>query len=550
MLSAMVLEERAMLYVGVVIILVALYEWYARYSVSGPVVWKKKTTTTSTEFRDFAVSAEDVDALVKVLDKRVRSGETKSYDARVAALKGLLRFFDDEKDAILTALKKDLGRPDLETLAYDIYSPRTEILHLLNNLPRLTSWKRAGFDWSLTTFPYNGAYIAQDPYGVVCVMGTWNFPFMLSLVPVAGALAAGNAVVLKPCCSGKSQESSKLMATLLPKYLPKSAFHMVVPSSYTPQTDLTASKAVLKAPFDMYFFTGSTRVGSIVAEAAKGRPCVLECGGKSPTYVHDDCDVKLAAKRILWGRTLNAGQQCVAPDYVLCAKSKIDEFCTALKGRIVASFGENPKNSPDFARIVDLAECERLKRLLSSVSPETIIAGGEIDFDSKYVAPTIVLLEKDKDKDVALLKEEIFGPILPIVPVDSLDDAVDYINARPKPLACYVFASKGHAVAKDILTWTSAGGCCVNDTIFHAGHPCLPFGGVGASGYGAYHGDATYTAFTHTKSILIKSTGLLSEANFFVYPPLSSLKTTLLTGLMAPTHLLRFSSSKKTTTTK
>mmetsp|Transcript_4922 Transcript_4922/g.15456 ORF Transcript_4922/g.15456 Transcript_4922/m.15456 type:complete len:536 (+) Transcript_4922:62-1669(+) len=520
---------------AVLFVLVLLGEWYTRYSLSGPVVLRSLEEPEPKK-QELTVTEKGLDeALVSL-----KASGAKSYGARVRALRGLLRFFEEEKEAIIEACARDLGRPELETLLYDVFLPRNEILHLLQNLPRLAAWKRVGFDWSLATFPYSGAYLVPEPFGTVLVVGTWNFPFMLSLLPAAGALAAGNSVLLKLPFSGKSQHCSRLIVEKLPRYVDScGSLKLVVPptSDYSPQTDLALSKLVLSKVYDLYFFTGSTKVGKIVAEAAAKhlKPAILECGGRNPCYVHHDADLAMAAKRILWGRTLNAGQQCIAPDYVLCERSKVEALCEALRRRVTEAFGDDPSSSPDFGRIVDAQECARLEKLLATVPAENVVCGGRVDAEKSYVAPTVVKCAEGSDFFAA----ETFGPILPVIPVAGLDSAVAYVNARPKPLSLYAFGRSDDVSTAFAAAQTSAGGCCVNDTIFHAGHPNLPFGGVGDSGYGAYHGDANYTCFSHSKPLLRKATGLLSRVNFFVYPPFSNLKIALFTALMAPSHLFR-----------
>mmetsp|Transcript_6107 Transcript_6107/g.9076 ORF Transcript_6107/g.9076 Transcript_6107/m.9076 type:complete len:572 (-) Transcript_6107:794-2509(-) len=546
---------------GIVVVL-ALREWYIRYSLSGPVVLKDITNfekTKSNSSSPIVVYGGEVEKTVAALRKLPKT----SYNTRLLTLKGIVNFLVKECDHLCQALAEDLGRPRFEALSYDIYTPRNEILHLINNLARLTAWKRVGFDWSLLTFPSNGAYLAPEPYGVVLILGTWNFPLMLSLVPLAGAIAAGNSVVLKLQWSGRSSATSRLILDRLPRYLPSDApLKMLGPprvdgasppnrrSSSSPDdtfvqqqrraADIAATQAILQCHFDLIFFTGSPSVGKIVATAAAKHltPCVLELGGKNPVFV-DSTNLHFAAKRIIWGRMLNAGQQCVAPDYVLCAGGYqvAEEFAQACKHYIHQAFGPDPQNSPDFGRLATTQDAERLDQWIQNLpSSARIIAGGFTDIQKRYIAPTVVLFPdttSPKNEEHELLSEEIFGPILPILPVTNADAAISYINARPKPLSLYIFA-KNQSIARSFLVNTSAGGITVNDTIFHVAHPNLPFGGVGTSGYGAYHGDATFSAFSHSKPILIKSTNFLRHIGFFVYPPWSDLKYTLITAFMAP----------------
>lgn len=550
------------------VLAVVVNELLVRRSLSGSFVWQEPfvCTSNSAQYHEVAgvndnkevVEEKELKGLVEGLRSRNTAGVAKSYQARVRALKGLLQFLDSESESIVDALATDLGRPRFESLAYDIYSVRNEVLNLLGKLNSLTAWKRAAWDSTLLTFPSRGAYMSPEPYGVVLVISTWNFPFMLSLIPLAGALAAGNTVVLKPCTRSKS--SARLLSRRLNNYVCRDSLRLVgsqfARDDANAQEEVNYMTALLSIRFDKIFFTGSPRVGRIVAKAAAEyvTPCVLELGGKNPVYVHDDADVTTAARRIVWGRMLNAGQQCVAPDYVCCHERVADEFATACAAQVRSFFGNNPKESPDFGRIVSRRDVERLQNMLAG---EHIVCGGVVDANARYVSPTVV---KTTNSDSALLQEEIFGPILLILPVSSMCTAINLINSRPKPLSMYVF-TKSMTLARTFIARTSAGGVTINGgmqssfLIFYGLRELLKFAWaqirfftehilifrlegsatqgmvsvlparetsahLGFARIGSYHGDATFRAFVHYKPVLHKdSSGLLANANFFVYPP-------------------------------
>lgn len=507
--------------------LLVVRELYERYRVSGKVVWgasRVRATAPPTP----SPSATTVEKTVFELRSLFASGATKVYATRVRELRGLLRFVEEQQEAIVEALASDLGRPRWEALCYDVYLVRMELLHLLSSLNRLSGWQRTPLDMTLVTFPGTG-YVVPDPLGVCLVMSTWNFPVMLGLVPVAGALAAGNAVVLKPC------HRAPACAKLLEKVADYVSNVKVVAADGR-DADIKLATDLLNVRFDKIFFTGSTRVGKIVAKKAAEflTPCVLELGGKNPVYVHKDAHIATAAKRIVWGRMLNAGQQCIAPDYVLCDAAVCDKFLAACQSTINNYYSEDPSKTPDYGRIIAESDAKRLQGLLASCKEagDLVVCGGDVQVERRYVAPTIV---KVRAADSPLLQDETFGPILVVLPVDGLGEALEFVNARPKPLSSYVFTSS-KTVANTFIATTSAGNTAINDTIFQCAHPAMPFGGVGDSGNGAYHGDRTFAAFVHYKAVLDKPTiqNPLTHATFFVYPPTTGLKFRLTTLIMAP----------------
>jgi aldehyde dehydrogenase (NAD+) len=337
----------------------------------------------------------------------------------------------------------------------------------------------------------------------------------LAIAPLAAAIAAGNCAVVKP--SEVTPHVSAALARLVPKYLDREAVALV--EGGVPET-----QALLAERWDHIFYTGNCRVGRIVMEAAAKHltPVTLELGGKSPCIVDRDCDLDVAARRITWGKFLNAGQTCVAPDYVLVQEGRCDELVERMAHYVREFYGDDPKRSPDLARIVNDAHLDRLSKLLESGKP---VVGGQVDRAERYVAPTIL---RDVPPDAPAMQDEIFGPILPVLPFGDLDEAIAFVNARSKPLALYVFTARPE-VEQAVLSRTSAGGVCVNAVLWHLGNPSLPFGGVGDSGMGTYHGRHGFLTFSHRKPVLKKSTRADPKV---AYPPYTRFKKALLRRFM------------------
>jgi aldehyde dehydrogenase (NAD+) len=375
---------------------------------------------------------------------------------------------------------------------------------MIKNLKKWNKPERVGTP--LVAMPGKSRLI-PEPVGVVLVIAPWNYPIHLLLVPVAGAIAAGNAVVMKP--SEVTTNTSALLASLVPKYLDTSAIALVeggVPET----TDL------LEQHFDHIFYTGNGTVGRIVMAAAVKNltPVTLELGGKSPVIIDASANLRVAARRIAWGKWLNAGQTCIAPDYVMVNSSVRDGFIDELGKAITEFFGDDPKESDSYGRIVSPNHFARVSGLMNG---GTAVIGGETDAASRYIAPTVLL---DVHPDAQIMKEEIFGPLLPIVEVASTDEAIAHINSNPHPLALYVFTGDKR-VAADVISRTTAGGVTVNGTIMHFSNPNLPFGGIGESGMGGYHGKAGVRLFQHMKPVLTRGTKMdLSIA----YPPYTDRK--------------------------
>jgi aldehyde dehydrogenase (NAD+) len=433
------------------------------------------------------------------------SGRTRPVTWRKEQLAGLRRMMRDGEEELLEALHTDLGRPRVEAFAADIGHTKAELRHLHRHVER---WMRPTRVHVPATAVPARAHVHPQPLGVVLVIAPWNYPIQLLVEPVAAALAAGNCVVAKP--SELAPASSAVMARLLPRYVDADALVVV-------EGGVETTTALLAERWDHIFFTGSTAVGRIVAAAAAEHltPTTLELGGKSPTYVHASADLGVAARRIAWGKFLNAGQTCIAPDYVLADRAIRDELVDRLVSEVASFYGPEPQRSPSFGRIVNQRHVERLQRLLDG-GVGTVATGGTVDPADRFVAPTITV---DPPAASALMEEEIFGPILPVLAVDGPAEAAAFINARPKPLALYVFAEDEHRVDA-LLEQTSSGGVCVNQTLMHLLPADLPFGGVGDSGSGGYHGKAGFDAFSHHRSVLRKATRPDLK---LLYPPYSKL---------------------------
>lgn len=349
------------------------------------------------------------------------------------------------------------------------------------------------------------SYIYKEPYGVTLIIGPFNYPFQLVIAPLIGAISAGNTAIIKP--SENSRNIALLLEKLINENFPEEYLRVVNPLGGKETVSLLLDK-----PFDYIFFTGSVRVGKLVMQKAAQHltPVTLELGGKSPCIVDSDAKLKLAAKRIVWGKFLNAGQTCVAPDYLCVHKSVKDELLKLIINEIRVQFGENVRNSEDYPRIVNKSSLERLSGYLNDGK---IYYGGNIDEDNLYMEPTLII---KPDLNSPLMSDEIFGPILPILVYEDLDNVIKFINHREKPLALYYFSESKKKI-KYVLTSTTSGGVTINDTIIHVANPNLPFGGVGNSGVGKYHGKESFETFTHNKSVMKRGTFIEFNIRFAPY---------------------------------
>jgi aldehyde dehydrogenase (NAD+) len=414
-----------------------------------------------------------------------------SIAERISYLKQLLHELELSEDAICDALYRDFKKPAFETVLTETHYVKSVIKELLGNLDSWTKpkWVRP----SLLNFP-STEYILKDPYGSVLVIAPWNYPFQLALCPVIAAFAAGNRVTLKP--SEHTPTTSSIIADLMGRVFPKEWIEVI-------EGDAKVASQLLTQRWDYIFFTGSVSVGKLVAQAAAQylTPTTLELGGKNPCIVHSSATIQLSAKRIVWGKFINAGQTCIAPDYVLVDAKFKDQLVLALQLEIEKAYGVNTAQSPDFTRIVNKTHYNRLIKLLEN---QTILFGGIADANDHFISPTLV---NEPSLESALMQDEIFGPILPIISYQNESEIEAIIARYEKPLALYVFAND-ITFSKKISTQFSFGGGCINDTVIQFNNKRLPFGGVGHSGYGAYHGKYSIDTFLHHKSMVRKANWL------------------------------------------
>ncbi|MFS4481601.1 aldehyde dehydrogenase [Hyunsoonleella sp. 2307UL5-6] len=434
---------------------------------------------------------QSIPEILKAQNSCFKSQKTKAISFRLSLLKALKAEIINQEPAILEALHSDFKKSAFEAYMSEFALVISELNLAIKNLRKWTKPKRVTA--SLLTFPSKD-YIYKAPYGTVLIIAPWNYPFLLALEPLIMAIAAGNTVVLKP--SELTQNTSNIITEIIQKVFTNDICCSV-------EGGVETSTKLLAQHWDYIFFTGSTRVGKIVAKAAAQHltPVTLELGGKSPCIIDDSNNLKLVARRLIWGKLFNGGQTCIAPDYIIVSSGIKNELIQCLIKEIEKQYGNTPKNTADFPRIVNRKNTERLKRLLAN---ETLLFGGNVDSNEHYVAPTLV----DNPKlDSALMTEEIFGPILPILTYDSEKDIEDIIYSLNKPLSFYIF-SKDKTFTKSLILKFNFGGGVVNDTLVHFGNPKLPFGGVGASGMGKYHGKHGFDTFSHDKAIMKRGTWL------------------------------------------
>lgn len=418
------------------------------------------------------------------------SGKRYDVPERREMLRDLLAAVKKNRDYITSALHEDLHRSECEALSSE-YIPCCEALkYLIRRVARFAAPRRA----ALSVFNWPGCgRVIPEPFGMTLIFNAWNYPFLLAIDPLAGALAAGNRVVLD--LSSQSPASARVIAQIVRDFGHDDAVAVIVADGGDEEL-----RELLREKFDFIFFTGGRKTALDVARAAAENftPAVLELGGKSPVIVDGDADLKVAARRIAWGKFLNAGQTCVAPDYVLVHRRVKDEFIHLLRKAVHDFYGDDPMQSENYGRIVNSRHYERLVKLLDD---GRLICGGEKDPEERYIAPTVI---DQVDFSSPVMAEEIFGPLLPVIEVSGVEDAAALINRRPKPLALYYFGSS-RAAKKKILSLTSSGGAAVNDTVMHLINPELPFGGVGASGMGRYHGKYSFDTFSHLKGCMFKT---------------------------------------------
>ncbi len=453
---------------------------------------------------------EKIINLVEKQHELYSSGITRCYKYRRNQLKRLQLLIHENEREIIDAIHKDFAKAPAESYLSEIRFVEQDLKHTLK---KLKEWMKAEkVPTPVVHYPAK-SYIIREPYGVTLVISPWNYPFQLLFDPLIASVAAGNCTVLKP--SELTPNTSGLIHKLINQYF-KPEYIGVVEGAVNETTVL------LQQPFDYIFFTGSTKVGRIIMKAAAKQltPVTLELGGKSPCIVDKNTNIKTTARRIAWGKFLNAGQTCIAPDYLFVHKDIKEHILDAIASAIQEFYGENPEESNDYARIVNSGHYHRLTAYLKD---GTIRMGGKTNEATRYISPTIL---DDVKWDSKIMQDEIFGPVLPVMEFTDAKEMIKQITTRPKPLACYVF-SKDKAFIKKIESDVSAGGMCINDTISHIVSNHLPFGGVGDSGMGAYHGKYSFDTFTHYKSVMKRKFYLDIKLKYPPYQPIKTLKRML-----------------------
>lgn len=442
-----------------------------------------------------------MDCREKIIQQRkfFDSGITRNIEWRKQKLIALYKAIKNYETEIFAALKVDLNKSSAEAFSTEVGLILEEITFALKHLSKWAKVRKVPS--ALLSFP-SSSRVYYEPYGVVLILSPWNYPIQLSLMPLVGAIAAGNCAIIKPA------EDSAASSNVLYKII-KSCFE----AEYVDviEGDKTVSESLLKEKFDYIFFTGSPNVGKIVMKAAAENltPVTLELGGKSPCIVDETADISVTAKRIAWGKFINAGQTCIAPDYLLVQKSIKEKILFAIKREIVNFYGDVPEMNPDFPKIINK---RHFSRLCEYFNDGKIICGGKVNTETLQIAPTLL---DEVEMNSPVMQDEIFGPILPVITFDTLDDVVKIVRGKSRPLALYFFSSDKKR-RKMIIRNLSFGGGCMNDTILHLVTPYMPFGGIGDSGMGNYHGKNSFETFSHKKSVLHKG---FSIDLSFRYPP-------------------------------
>lgn len=449
------------------------------------------------------ITPEQVEKIFEAQKKFYDENITKQVDFRIENLKKLRSMVLKYEDEITAALFQDLKKSPEEAYLTEVSIVLQEIKHHLKNIKK---WAKPEKIKTPLHLKPSRSRLFYEPLGLSLIIAPWNYPFQLLINPLIGAISSGCCAVLKP--SPDTPATAHLIDNMIAETFPEGYITVA-------QGGKAANQLLLAKPFDFIFFTGSSRVGKIVMEAAAKHltPVVLELGGKSPCLIDKDANLNIAAKRIAWGKTINAGQTCIAPDYLLVHESIKDELINKIGNQITILYGDDPQKSKYYPRIVSQNAAERLQGLLEH---GTIKFGGETNIREKYVAPTIL---DDVDLHSPVMQEEIFGPLLPVIPFKELDMAINFIKEREKPLAFYYFGKD--AKTKKILENTSSGGACINDTILHIANHHMPFGGVGYSGIGKYHGKHSFLSFSNSRAVIYTPTWIDLP---FKYPPFKNLK--------------------------
>ncbi|GAU25402.1 hypothetical protein TSUD_70540 [Trifolium subterraneum] len=493
--------------------------FHSRYVVVSSYSSSSATLSAESEVDKKQVfDGDEAALLVRELRNNFDSGKTKSYEWRISQLQAISKMLEEKENEIIDALHKDVSKPRLEAYITEVFQAKTSCNEALQELKH---WmKPEKVSTSITTFP-SSAEIVSEPLGVVLIISTWNFPFSLSLDPVIGAISAGNTVVLKP--SEIAPATSSLLANFLETYLDNSAVRVV--EGAVPETT-----ALLDQKWDKILYTGSARVGRIVMAAAAKHltPVILELGGKCPAVVDSNINLQVTARRIIAGKwACNSGQACISVDYIITRKDFAPTLIAALKEELENFFGKDPIESKDMSRIVSPTQFARLVKLLDEdKASDKIVLGGQRDEKKLKIAPTILL---DVPEEAMVMQEEIFGPILPIITVDNIEDSYGIIKSRPKPLAAYLFTNN-EQLKKDYVDKISSGGMLINDAVVHVvATRGLPFGGVEESGMGCYHGKFSFDSFSHKKAVLYK--GFDSDPDIR-YPPYTPEKAKMLRAIL------------------
>ncbi len=453
----------------------------------------------------------NIPELVQRQKESFRAGLTKPTEKRKDALISLKNLLLENETAICAAINADFGKPYFEAYTSEIATVLHEIDHHLKHLHKWAKPDHAGN--SIFTFPAKNT-VYKKPFGTVLIIGAWNYPVHLTFQPLVGALSAGNNVILKP--SELAVQTSALIKDLIDQYFSPSVLAVV-------EGAVEETQELLSQPFNKIFFTGSTRVGKIVMKAAAEQliPVTLELGGKSPAIVHSDANIEIAAKRIWWGKTMNAGQICVAPDFALVHHSIKDQFVEMSRKVLSQFFSNDYITGENYTQIINDEHFDRLENLLEQ---SVVIHGGTTNQKTRFIEPTMI----DADWNSVIMQEEIFGPLLPILTYRSFDEAKDKLIERDSPLALYLFTESAK-IESEIIDQVPFGGGCINETISHLTNPNLPFGGVGKSGMGVYHGKHSFDAFTRLQSVLKKPTWPDPD---FRYPPIDTDKLKWLKKLL------------------
>ena len=454
---------------------------------------------------------EEIGLILESQRKFFATGKTLDIGYRIEILKKLKSLIVQHEQEIKDALWKDFHKPQFEVIATE---SRFVLKELNLAIRKLRNWAKPRKVRTPLVHFIARSYITSQPYGQVLILSPWNYPFQLTFLPVLGALAAGNCVVVK--VSRQVPNTTAVMLKIL-EHFPRELVTMI-------NEDHSVSEYLLNQKFDYIFFTGSCKVGKYVMQKASENliPVSLELGGKNPCVVAADAKLDFTVKRIVWGKFMNAGQTCICTDYVLVDRRVKDRFLDLITERIGLFYGENPKESNDFSRIIN---SENTKRLASLLKTGQIVTGGTIDTEGCYIAPTVI---RDVKPDDPIMQEEVFGPVLPVIEFDDFNEVYEIIEKNPKPLATYIF-TRDKKLARDFLAKTRSGTAAINETVLQIASPYLPYGGVGCSGIGKYHGKKSFETFSNIRSVLVKS----NLIDFFLrYPPYTRFKEKVVSLLM------------------